>query len=102
MQHSHHHHTSTKPRAAVAQRSGSLQSQAEEEAIDRVGAMIDDTIAMLEGQQGVGVFCVRKSTCACKAQCAVAARHTECACVCYEAFWPNVKRERPGTQSFSL
>ncbi|KAH0286937.1 hypothetical protein M436DRAFT_78674 [Aureobasidium namibiae CBS 147.97] len=62
MQHSHHHHTSTNSRAAVAQRSGSSQSQAEEEeAIDRVGAMIDETIAMLEGQQGVGVFCVYRA-----------------------------------------
>lgn len=99
MQHSKRRHTSTKSCPAVVQQSAFSHNQAEEEeaAIGRMEAMIDETIAMLEGQQqGVGVFCVCKSTCACKEQCAVAARHTECACACYEAFWPNVRREKPG------
>ena len=101
MQHSQRHHTSTRSCPAVVQQSAFSNNQAEEEAaaaVDRMEAMIDETLAELEGQQGVGVFCVCKSTCACRPQCAVAARHTECACACYEAFWSNVKREkRPGT-----
>ena len=100
MQHSQRHHTSTRSCPAVVQQSAFSNNQAEEEAaaaVDRMEAMIDETLAELEGQQGVGVFCVCKSTCACRPQCAVAARHTECACACYEAFWSNVKREkRPG------
>jgi hypothetical protein len=105
MEHPNHHHTSSNPRSAASQRSGSPQSQEEEEEEeeeedqtgDHIGAMIDDALAMLEGQQGVGVFCVCKSTCECKEVCAIAARHTKCACACacYDALWPGFERVQP-------
>jgi hypothetical protein len=100
MEHLDHHHTSSNARSAASQRSGSIQSQEEEEDHvvdhgDHIGAMIDDALAMLEGQQGVGVFCVCKSTCGCKKVCAVAARHTKCACACYDALWLGFERVQP-------
>jgi hypothetical protein len=97
MEHPNHHHTSSNARPAASQRSGSPQSQEEEEhqTGDHIGAMIDDALAMLEGQQGVGVFCVCKSTCECKEVCAIAARHTKCACACYDALWPGFERVQP-------
>ncbi|KAK5999644.1 hypothetical protein QM012_005301 [Aureobasidium pullulans] len=61
---------------------------------DHICAMIDDTLAMLEGKQDIGVFCVCKPTCECKEKCAVATRDKECLCKCYERMWPHVKREK--------
>jgi hypothetical protein len=95
MERPHRRHTFPDPHPAADQRPGSPQSQEEEEEEeeeedqpgDHIAAMIDGTLAMLEGQQGVGVFCVCEPACECKEVCAVAARHTRCACTCYDAFW---------------
>lgn len=112
----HRRHTSPDPRPAADQRPGSPQSQEEEQEQegeehqegeedqedqpgDHVAAMIDGTLAMLEGQQGVGVFCVCEPACECKEVCAVAARHTRCACTCYDAFWKHLEREQPAANA---
>ncbi|KAG9943908.1 hypothetical protein KCU85_g8325, partial [Aureobasidium melanogenum] len=62
---------------------------------DHICEMIDETLAMLEGKQDVGVFCVCKPTCECKEKCAVAPRDKACPCKCYERMWPHVRREQP-------
>jgi hypothetical protein len=99
----HRRHSCPDPRPAADQRPDSPQSQEEEQEEeeepqeeeegqedqpgDHIAALIEGTLAMLEGQQGVGVFCVCELACECKEVCAVAARHTRCACACYDAFW---------------
>jgi hypothetical protein len=101
MDHLHHRPKCIRSCPAVAQRAPHAQvlpgnqQEEEEQAGDRIGSMIDDALAMLEGQQGVGVFCVCEPMCACKEQCAIAARHTECACTCFEAFWEDHVRKEP-------